>query len=513
MLKRSLAALLIAALLQLLMLSAAPVGLAETQTITIYHVPESIRGKVTLPAGAITSYQFPQRGNAEYSIYGVKGSQSDYYLRVSDSGLATTLSDGNDTWEKKDITVAISQNGQRSSVVFHIINANLLYADQVMDNYLRTEITADMTDLEKARKVADIAARNYDYINGYASWQDLIWFGGGTCWASASFVAEGCRRLGLKAGVHTEPWESSSHRNAIVLIDDTLYVLEAGYEEPKPRRYTMYTFQGDYFYGFTGPDDSGVRLLRYERMFADPDAAKTIAVPATYEGVPVTEIGSSSTDYILVFSGTYTETITLPATVQTIQRYAFYGDSSLRNITLPQALTSIGAFAFFNCCSLGSLVIPPKVTELREYTFAYCDALTLTVPPSVTAIADTCFEYTDVTLVVERFSYAERYAKSKGIKYRLSGKVLNLPAGLKRIEASAFEKCAANGVEIPSGCVSIGANAFANCSDLRWVDIPASVTSIDSSAFSGVTGITICAPSGSEGARFAQKNGFTCIEP
>ena len=61
--------------------------------------------------------------------------------------------------------------------------------------------------------------------------------------------------------------------------------------------------------------------------------------------------------------------------------------------------------------------------------------------------------------------------------------VLRLPAATLHIEDEAFEGCAFQGVIIPDGCTSIGSKAFADCENLQYVCIPASVTTIAGDAF------------------------------
>ena len=64
-------------------------------------------------------------------------------------------------------------------------------------------------------------------------------------------------------------------------------------------------------------------------------------------------------------------------------------------------------------------------------------------------------------------------------------RTLVLPASLAVIGESAFENCGASEVYILDGCTTIGPNAFKVCGYLRAVHIPASVTSIDGTAFDG----------------------------
>ena len=83
-----------------------------------------------------------------------------------------------------------------------------------------------------------------------------------------------------------------------------------------------------------------------------------------------------------------------------------------------------------------------------------------------------------------------------------------LPAFLSVIDEEAFRGISASAVRIGEGVTSIGACAFADCVSLVQVEIPASVTSIDPTAFSGVSGLTIIGVAGSEAESFAGRMGF-----
>ena len=66
-----------------------------------------------------------------------------------------------------------------------------------------------------------------------------------------------------------------------------------------------------------------------------------------------------------------------------------------------------------------------------------------------------------------------------------------LPASTKTVGESAFEGLPMTIAEIPSGCTSIGANAFKDCANLTQIRIPASVMSINTTAFDGCVGVFI----------------------
>lgn len=95
-----------------------------------------------------------------------------------------------------------------------------------------------------------------------------------------------------------------------------------------------------------------------------------IEVPASINGLPVTEIG----DY--VFNGqTLLQEVILPDTITTIGRGAFGGCSRLKDIKLPDSLISIDTMAFAYCESLYDITIPKNVAGFSTYDFCDCTSL------------------------------------------------------------------------------------------------------------------------------------------
>ena len=84
---------------------------------------------------------------------------------------------------------------------------------------------------------------------------------------------------------------------------------------------------------------------------------------------------------------------------------------------------------------------------------------------------------------------------------------LSLPAGLKSLEAQAFQgDTGLSYVIVPEGTESIGSGAFAGCSGLWMVMIPRSVTSIAGDAFEYNKHLTLCVPSESYALQYAIDN-------
>ena len=194
-----------------------------------------------------------------------------------------------------------------------------------------------------------------------------------------------------------------------------------------------------------------------------------VVIPGTYNGLPVTSIGSSAFRYCFSLTS-----VVIPDSVASIGGYAFYGCSSLKSLkvdsnnanykdingnlytkdgktliqyaigksdthfVIPNSVTNIDNSAFYGCTSLTSVVIPDSVTSIGWFAFSGCTGLeSVVIPDSVTSIED-----------------------------------------------SAFNNCTGlTSIEIPDSVISIGNCAFEGCSSLTSVVIPDSVTSIDKYAF------------------------------
>ena len=211
--------------------------------------------------------------------------------------------------------------------------------------------------------------------------------------------------------------------------------------------------------------------------------------------------------------------------VNSIGNYAFYGCTGLTNVTIPSSVTSIGNLAFADCTDLTSVIIPSCVNNIGDYAFSRCTSLTsVTIPEDVTSIKQYTFSgCTGLTSVAIPSSVTsiESYAFSSCT--RLSS--VTIPSSITSIRRGAFSGCIGlssvhildlaawckitfennplydahhlylNGEEIidlviPASVTSIENSAFSGCMGLTSVTIPSSVTSIGESAFDGCTGLT-----------------------
>lgn len=147
--------------------------------------------------------------------------------------------------------------------------------------------------------------------------------------------------------------------------------------------------------------------------------------------------------------------ILIPSTVNSIEEHAFRGCTSLTSIAIPNSVTSIEEYAFHGCTGLTSIAIPSSVISIGFNPFMGCGGLE------------------QIIVDPENHEYDSRE---------------NCNAIIKTSTNELVTGC--NNTVFLNSIISIGTNAFCNCTGLTSITIPSSVTSIKSYAFSGCTGLT-----------------------
>ena len=267
-----------------------------------------------------------------------------------------------------------------------------------------------------------------------------------------------------------------------------------------------------------------------------------IVIPAEYNGLPVTAIGTAA---FLDCHG-LTE-ITIPDGVTSIGKSAFsgcYGLTSIvvenenevyhsagnclietasktlvagcKNSIIPSdgSVTSIGNNAFSSCRSLTEITIPSSVTSIGDGAFFACENLVRVVYQGTEAQWNAIKKAYNWASGPYTLVFAPPLPASKGLEFKLNyengysvvgigsctdtdivipAEYNGLPVTMIGVEA--FYGCETlKSVTIPDGVTGIGNYAFQNCSNLTSVTIPDSVTGIYEAAFnscSSLTSITI----------------------
>ena len=246
-----------------------------------------------------------------------------------------------------------------------------------------------------------------------------------------------------------------------------------------------------------------------------------IIVPATYQGLPVTQIGPDAFKENKFQDGGIVE-VQLPASVthigegafkyckelkdvsmpgvQEIGNEAFLWCLQLAQVCLPDTLVTIGANAFCCCTALQEVIIPPNVTEIGLGAFSSCTSMKkLELHDGIVSLGDylvsgcTALEslYIPAGISVIPAFFAELCTALKTVTW--GGEIVS-------IEKIAFYECEAlENFDFGNALETIGDGAFESCTSLQAVQLPDTVKTIESAAFWRCTALRqLRVPSGLE---------------
>ena len=315
------------------------------------------------------------------------------------------------------------------------------------------------------------------------------------------------------------------------------------------------------------------------------------AVPAEYT-IPqgIKSIGKYA------FANCQTSMVVIPDSVTTIEDWAFYG-CGITTITIPDSVTSIGVNPFCYCSDLAEIVISPThpvyevigwvllnkqenklisclssypygeisitrgITSIGDGAFLGCDKLNYFVlPDSIVSIGDEAFTLREDWFEVEEASFSHLYAEKNNYGYSIadfsedtpvyfsgdfayllledgtaaigaynneashtevvipdtldghpvtailsetfsdcsSMKKIMIPNTVTYIGNEVFDGCSSLiSIDLPENLEFIGLRAFRDCSSLMHIDIPVGISKVKAGTFSGCESLThIALPDG-----------------
>ncbi len=177
-------------------------------------------------------------------------------------------------------------------------------------------------------------------------------------------------------------------------------------------------------------------------------------IPYTHEGKPVTCIGWTAFRNITSITSVF-----IPGSVEKIDYGAFEGCTSLVHVTLSEGILDIGQNAF-RSCNIQTVALPDSLIRMYRTAFSGC-----------------------LNLMVDEENGVE-YLDGWAIDYRGTANQLILKEGTRGIAAGVFiGNTNLRVVELPDTLISIDANAFKDCTELRSARLPAGLQYLGDYAF------------------------------
>lgn len=215
----------------------------------------------------------------------------------------------------------------------------------------------------------------------------------------------------------------------------------------------------------------------YWNGFSQPTG--NVVIPEQVRGYIVSTIGNGFSDWnhaIGAFQGTEITSVVISNSVTSISANAFAYCSNLASVVFGNSVSSIGDEAFLECSSLSSVIIGNSVTSIGESAFERSSITNLTISNSVTSIGE--FAFYDCsslsTLTMGNSVNSIGYCAFEGC------------FGLTSVHIDDITKwCEINFANYDSNPLFFGHNLYINNTLVNELDIPESVTSINTYAFYG----------------------------
>lgn len=174
-----------------------------------------------------------------------------------------------------------------------------------------------------------------------------------------------------------------------------------------------------------------------------------------------------------MFAFTALTSVVVPATVTTIDQYAFYNCESLTSVTLNEGLTTLGIGAFQNCAIGGTLTIPSTLTSFGANAFA------ANMQNQISLV------YNVPDLQINTMNYQTGlFATANVTSVQFGANVVAIPAMMFN------GNTVLTSIVLPDTITKIGERAFKNCTNLESAVIPESITVFGGQCFNGCAKLT-----------------------
>ena len=178
-------------------------------------------------------------------------------------------------------------------------------------------------------------------------------------------------------------------------------------------------------------------------------------------------------------------TMTVPATVKSIDAYAFNSCINLTSITLPEGLENIRDNAFEKCTKLEKLEIPATVKSIGSYAFGQSEVLReVTFKGNLLTTLNNGIFYKCIALEKIAIPEGVTYIRDSAFSGCRALKEVTFPDSLTEIDRSVFENCTSlTGIVLPEGLQVIDSHVFKNCDSITTITVPDTVHTLGNYSF------------------------------
>ena len=273
-----------------------------------------------------------------------------------------------------------------------------------------------------------------------------------------------------------------------------------------------------------GYDYANIESLKITGVLNDVDFLFIYRMMPKLKNLDIAEVNITALPTQAFYKSTNVEHLILPKTLTTIGKEMFYR-SKLKSVVIPASVETIEAAAFMGCSSLATVTFE-KGSQLKtigggyssyypNYYGAFLDCTALTsieIPASVETIEAAAFKGCSslATVTFEKGSqlktigggyYSSSYSYYYGAFLDCTALTsIEIPASVETIEATAFKGCSSLATvtfEKGSQLKTIGGGyyyhyyygVFSDCTALKSIEIPASVETIEATAFKGCSSL------------------------
>ena len=274
---------------------------------------------------------------------------------------------------------------------------------------------------------------------------------------------------------------------------------------------------------FSPLSDGTFCVCRYE-----DDGAQEIVIPGEFRGKAVTQIGHNAFSecgraFIVTlpesiksiepwaFANSGVERVNFNKGLKSIHECAFCNCKQLKEAILPEGLTYLAVAAFYGCEELSKAVVPKGIYIIEQRAFAGCKKLEeVVLPYGLRTIVNSAFGGSDNikkimipetvnSIGLYAFSCKSLFETYGGVKYFQNWAVgcepsvvgISVRPGTVGIAGGAFldlddeDECPIEYVKLPEGLKYIGEEVFSRCDNVKNIQLPSTIVSIEANAFGG----------------------------